>query len=77
MVWSREEVSPEAAELLRNEAAAATYRVLALVDQADGSPVVRKYDVPSAALNTFLYDLDDGALREYEQVLSVQRIGAD
>ena len=48
LTWSREEVTPEAAELFRLQAAAGTHRVEALQELGDGIAAVRKFDVPGA-----------------------------
>ena len=52
--WTRQELSPDEAELFRVQARRQTYLVTTVAEKRNGRLVVSKYDVPGAWLEGFL-----------------------
>ena len=73
VTYSREEVTPAAAALFRDQAEGQRYRVLTYKGNADGSAVIGHYELSGKALHWFLLEAEDSP-GELEEVLSVEAV---
>ena len=76
--WTRQELSPDEADLFRAQARLQTYLVTTVAEKRGGGLVVSKYDVPGTWLEDFLLGDTWNLAKvpgEHRKILTVEPLG--
>ena len=71
IAWTRDEVTPDAAKLFRDQADGKSFKVTTLKGLEDGSAFITSYLVPGPALDYLLCEVAD-SLGQIDEVPSVE-----